>query len=81
MKNITRHLLSAVAANLRWLALLLLALSPAAAQAAVVTLTNTDASGTSSFNAAGNWDSGAAPASGNDYCLFRNVLGIFHWAG
>jgi autotransporter-associated beta strand protein len=30
----------------------------------LITLTNSDATGTSSFNAAGNWNSGAAPVSG-----------------
>jgi autotransporter-associated beta strand protein len=33
----------------------------------VVTLTASDASGTSSFNTAGNWDSGVAPAPGDAY--------------
>jgi autotransporter-associated beta strand protein len=31
----------------------------------IITLTNSDAVATSSFNSAGNWDSGAAPLSGN----------------
>ena len=33
----------------------------------VVNLTNSDALGATSFNAAGNWSSGQSPASGNDY--------------
>lgn len=35
--------------------------------AQIVSLTNSDALGTSSFNTAGNWDSGLAPAPGSDY--------------
>lgn len=41
--------------------------SLSAAQAASITLTNSDASGSSSFNAKGNWNSTAAPSAGNDY--------------
>lgn len=37
------------------------------ASAANVTLTATDASGQSSFNTAGHWNNGAAPAAGNAY--------------
>ncbi|HOD80622.1 MAG: Autotransporter-associated beta strand repeat protein [Planctomycetes bacterium ADurb.Bin126] len=43
-------------------------------QADSVTLTATDAGGSTSFNAAGHWDSGAAPASGNDYFTSSYVL-------
>ena len=35
--------------------------------AAAVTLTGSDASNTSSFDAAGNWSDGLAPSAGNDY--------------
>ncbi|MEI9960785.1 MAG: Ig-like domain-containing protein [Limisphaerales bacterium] len=34
-----------------------------------VTLTNNDAANTSSFNTAGNWDSGQMPGIGNDYIV------------
>jgi len=34
-----------------------------------VNLTNNDASGSSSFNTAGNWDSGQLPTVGNDYVV------------
>ena len=37
------------------------------ANAADVTLNASDTTGTTSFNAAGNWSSGAAPAAGNQY--------------
>ncbi len=37
---------------------------------ATVTLTNSDALGASSFNAAGNWSNGAAPSGGNSYETF-----------
>src|SRR5690242_1364806 len=45
-------------------ALLLLAVS---SHAANISLTNNDASGASSFNAKLNWNSTAAPSSGNSY--------------
>ena len=56
--------------------LLLLAslLVPVLAQSQVITLTNSDALGNSSFNTIGNWDSGAAPAAGNNYVTSTNVL-------
>ena len=56
--------------------LLLLAslLVPVMAHAQVITLTNSDALGNSSFNTIGNWDSGAAPAAGNNYVTSTNVL-------
>jgi len=37
--------------------------------AAAITLTATDASNTSSFNAAGNWSDGLAPSAANDYVV------------
>jgi hypothetical protein len=40
---------------------------PAMCFAANVTMNATDTIGTSSFNSAGHWDNGAAPAAGNDY--------------
>ncbi len=46
-------------------ALLLAATAASSAQTTnIITLTNSDAVGASSFNAAGNWNSGAAPVSG-----------------
>jgi hypothetical protein len=49
------------------LILMLLSVLSISAQAAIVTLTGIDGFGTSSFNTAGLWDSGAAPSAGNDY--------------
>jgi autotransporter-associated beta strand protein len=45
-------------------------------QAATVTLTASDTTGTSSFNAAGKWSDGKAPSAGNDYVVDskRNLL-------
>lgn len=43
-----------------------IALTPSL-RAASVTLTADDPFGTTSFNSAGKWDSGAAPVAGNDY--------------
>lgn len=40
---------------------------PAGSEAAAVALSASDALNSSSFNAAGNWNSGAAPSVGNDY--------------
>jgi hypothetical protein len=40
-----------------------------AANAAVVTMTAGDASGTSSYNTVGHWDSGATPTAGNTYVV------------
>ena len=45
----------------------ILALSLPAVHASNVTLTNNDASGTSSFAAAGNWSNGQAPSAANTY--------------
>lgn len=42
---------------------------PAICSAATVTLTATDAGGTSSFNSAGNWSDGNPPALTNDYVV------------
>lgn len=62
-----------------------LALLPAVSSA--VTMTNNDGFGTSSFDTAGNWDSLAAPAIGNDYFTGNFVMrtpaaaGDFEFAG
>jgi len=50
------------------------ALFPATAHAADVTLTSSDAVGTTSFNGAGHWDDGAAPSAGNDYSTGNFIL-------
>jgi autotransporter-associated beta strand protein len=42
-------------------------LGPNYVPAATVTLTNSDASGATSFNAAGRWSNGATPSGGNSY--------------
>ena len=42
-------------------------LGPNYVPTATVTLTNADATGATSFNAAGQWSNGAAPSSGNSY--------------
>ncbi len=42
-------------------------------QAATVTLTASDGFNASSFNSAGNWDSGAAPSAGNDYVVANDL--------
>jgi autotransporter-associated beta strand protein len=49
------------------LAAALLGLQLPAGRAALITLTNNDASGTSSFAAPGNWSNGQAPSSANTY--------------
>ena len=49
-------------------------LGPNYVPAVTVTLTNSDALGTTSFNAAGQWNNGAAPASGNNYETFNFQL-------
>ena len=49
-----------------------MALAPAFVQAADITLTASDATGTSSFTAAGHWSNSAAPSSGNDYFVAGN---------
>jgi fibronectin-binding autotransporter adhesin len=46
-----------------------LCVGPWAAQAATVTLSSSDAPGTSSFAAAGNWSNFAPPSAGNDYLV------------
>ena len=53
-----------------------LSLCALSASAALVTYTNNDASGTSSFSGIGatNWDSGQAPAAGNDYVVSGKTL-------
>jgi autotransporter-associated beta strand protein len=45
-------------------------LGPYYSTTATVTLTNSDAAGSSSFNAAGNWSNGAAPSGANSYETF-----------
>jgi autotransporter-associated beta strand protein len=45
-------------------------LGPNYSSGATVMLTNSDASGATSFNAAGQWSSGAAPSAGNSYETF-----------
>lgn len=50
-----------------WAAGLALAMASGVATADTVTMTGGDGFGTSSFNSAGTWDSGAAPGAGNDY--------------
>ena len=40
----------------------------------IVTLSNSDSSGISSFNTAGNWDSGVAPNIPSDYFTAGNTL-------
>ena len=52
----------------------LIALSTSAAHAVNVTMTGSDGFGTSSFNAAGNWDNLAAPSAGNDYFTGNFIL-------
>lgn len=49
------------------LLLLSLGMALASSKASTINLTNTDPSGSSSFNTAGNWDNGQAPSAGNDY--------------
>jgi len=44
------------------------------ANAAVVSLTGSDAAGTSSFNTSGNWSDNTAPGPGNDYFVVSAVL-------
>lgn len=41
---------------------------------AIVTLTTSDPSNTSSFNSAGCWDSGSAPSAGNDYIVSNLIM-------
>jgi hypothetical protein len=71
MKPTQTHL-RLVAGYIVTLAALLFA--PLIIQAQTVTLTNSDAAGTSSYNSAGNWGSGAAPAAGNNYFTSTNGL-------
>ena len=51
----------------RLLILMTIAFATAFAKAAAYTLTASDASGSTSFNAAGHWSSGLAPSAGNTY--------------
>ena len=46
----------------------------AVTQAANVSLTSSDPSGTSSFNSAGRWSNGAPPAATNDYFTSSYIL-------
>ena len=63
------------------------AVSAATTLAEEVSLTANDASGTSSFNAAGKWSDGSAPTNGNDYVVGGSmymrspVSGAFEFAG
>ncbi len=54
--------------------LAILVVAPISSRAATVTLTNNDALGTSSLNAPGNWNNGAAPSSGNNYVTAGYLL-------
>src|SRR5271170_3516329 len=56
-----------LAITARLLILMTVAFAPTFAQAAAITLTATDASGTTSFNAAGHWSNAQAPSAGNTY--------------
>jgi autotransporter-associated beta strand protein len=49
-------------------------LGPNYAQTATATMSATDASGSSSFNASGQWSNGAAPSNGNSYETYDYVL-------
>jgi autotransporter-associated beta strand protein len=49
-------------------------LGPNYVPTATVTLTDSDAYGTTSFNVAGHWSDGAAPAGGNSYETFAYTL-------
>lgn len=62
---------NSVKSNFGWVfvCLLLQFCVPAIMRAATVTLNATDPLGTSSFNSAGNWSSGASPTSGNAYSV------------
>jgi len=46
----------------------------ATTQAAIITLTASDAAGASSFATAGNWSNLAAPSAGNDYFVTGNAV-------
>ena len=54
--------------------LVMLGLRAPAAHAANFVLTNSDALGASSFNTAGEWSGGVAPAAGNTYQTSTNLL-------
>ncbi len=56
-----------LAITARLLALMAIAFAPTFAQAAAIMLTASDASSSTSFNAAGHWSSGLAPSAGNTY--------------
>ena len=56
------------------MAAILLCAGGGSATAATVNLTASDTTSTTSFNAAGNWDSGLAPVSGNGYVVSNLTL-------